>query len=162
MVVSARVGTPGTLPRFKPQPRRADVARVIVERFPVSVGVLAGLVIVVTGAFVLSMPAYRSPIDKTMLKGPQHGPYAVADVRTAFALHGVRFSSRVRALSGVTLVGASSELYVFVADPRSGVDSSLRTGAAYERRIGNVRVHYGGSDRRVLAHVKAAVAALMR
>jgi hypothetical protein len=133
---------------------------VIVERFPVSVGVLAGLVIVVTGAFVLSMPAYRSPIDKTMLKGPQHGPYAVADVRTAFALHGVRFSSRVRALSGVTLVGASSELYVFVADPGSGVDSSPRAGAAYDRRIGNVLVHYGGSDRRMLAHVKAAVAAL--
>ncbi len=134
----------------------------IVERFPVSVGVLAGLVIAVAGAFVLSMPAYRSPIDKTMLKGPQHGPYAVADVRTAFAGHGVRFSSNVRALSGVTLVGASSELYVFVADTGSGVDSSPRTGAAYDRRIGNVLVHYGGSDRLVLAHVKAAVAALRR
>ena len=132
----------------------------IVERFPVSAGVLAGLVIAVTGAFVLSMPAYRSPIDKTMLNGPRHGPYAVADVRTAFADHGVQFSSNVRALSGVTLVGASSELYVFVADPGSGVDSSPRTGAAYERRLGNVLVHYGGSDRRVLARVKVAVAAL--
>lgn len=72
------------------------------------------------------------------------------------------FSSTVRALSGVTLVGASSELYVFVADPASGVDSSPRRGAAYERRLGNVLVHYGGSDRRVLTHVKAAVAALVR
>ncbi len=132
----------------------------IVERFPVSVGVLAGLVIAVTGAFVLSMPAYRSPIDKSMLKGQQHGPYAVADVREAFAGHGVPFSSTVRALSGVTLVGASSKLYVFVADPGGGVDSSPRTGAAYERRLGNVLVHYGGSDRRVLARVKVAVAAL--
>ncbi len=132
----------------------------IVERFPVSVGVLAGLVIAVTGAFVLSMPAYRSPSDKSMLKGQQHGPYAVADVREAFAGHGVPFSSTVRALSGVTLVGASSKLYVFVADPGGGVDSSPRTGAAYERRLGNVLVHYGGSDRRVLARVKVAVAAL--
>ena len=132
----------------------------IVERFPISVGVLAGLVIAVTGAFVLSMPAYRSPIDKTMLKGPQHGPYAVADVREAFAGQGVTFSSTVRALSGVTLVGASSKLYVFVADPGGGADSSPRTGAAYERRLGNVLVHYDGSDRRVLARVKAAVAAL--
>jgi hypothetical protein len=135
---------------------------VIVERFPVSVGVLAGLVIALTGAFVLSMPIYRSPIDKTMLKGPQHGPYAVADVRRAFARHAMPFSSTVRARSGITLVGASSELYVFVADPRSGVDSSTRTGATYERRLGNVLVHYGGNDRRVLAHVEAAVAALGR
>jgi hypothetical protein len=132
---------------------------VIVERFPVSVGVLAGLVIAVTGAFVLSMPAYRSPIDKTMLKGSQHGHYAVADVRKAFAGHGVPLPSTVRALSGVTLVGTSSELYVFVAGPRSGVDSSPRPGAAYERRLGNVLVHHGGSDRRVLAHVKAAAVA---
>ena len=57
-------------------------------------------------------------------------------------------------------LGAASKLYVFVADPRSGVDSSPRTGTAYERRLGNVLVHYGGGDRRVLAHVKAAVAAL--
>ena len=134
----------------------------IVERFPVSVGVLAGLVIAVTGAFVLSMPVYRSPIDKTMLKSPQHGPYAVADVRLTFARHGVEFSSAVHALSGVTLVGTTSELFVFVAEPRSGVDSSPRTGAAYERRLGNVLVHYGGSDRRVLARVKAAAAALAR
>jgi hypothetical protein len=133
---------------------------VIVERFPVSVGVLAGLVIAVTGAFVLSMPVYRSPIDKTMLKSPQHGPYAVADIRRAFARHGVPSSSSVRALSGVTLVGATSELFVFVADPRSGVDSSMRTGAGYERRLGNVLVHYGGSNTGVLVQVKAAVAGL--
>jgi hypothetical protein len=83
-------------------------------------------------------------------------------VRKAFARHGVPFSSSVRALSGVTLVGASSELYVFVADPRIGTDSSTRAGAAYERRLGNLLVHYGGSDRRMLAHVKAVVAALAR
>jgi len=34
------------------------------------------------------------------------------------------------------------------------------TNAAYERRLGNVLVHYGGGDRRVLARVEAAVAAL--
>ena len=86
---------------------------------------------------------------------------AVADVRRAFAAHDLPLRSSVRALSGVTLVGAASKLYVFVADPRSGVDSSPRTGTAYERRLGNVLVHYGGGDRRVLAHVKAAVAALV-
>jgi hypothetical protein len=97
-----------------------------------------------------------------MLKGSRHGPYAVADVRKAFARHGVPFSSSVRALSGVTLVGASSELYAFVADPGSGADRSTRADATYERRLGNVLVHYGGADRRLLAHVKAAVAALAR
>ncbi len=132
----------------------------LVERFPVSVGVLIGLVIALTGAFVLSMPLNRSPIDGAMLQSSQRGPYAVADVRRAFAAHDLTLSSSVRALSGVTLVGAAPKLYVFVADPRSGVDSSLRTGTAYERRLGNVLVHYGGGDRRVLAHVKAAVAAL--
>ena len=58
----------------------------LVERFPVSVGVLIGLVIALTGAFVLSMPLNRSPIDGAMLHGSQRGPYAVADVRTTKCL----------------------------------------------------------------------------
>src|SRR2546423_7285401 len=108
------------------------------------------------------MPLKRSPSDGAMLQGAQRGPYAVADVRRACAAQGLAFPSSVRALSGVTLVGAASKLYVFVADPRSGVDSSPRTGTAYERRLGNVLVHYGGGDGRVLAHVEAAVAALAK
>jgi hypothetical protein len=133
---------------------------VLVERFPVSVGVIVGLVIAVTGVFVLSMPMYRSPIDRAMLKPSQPVPYAAADVRRAFARHGVPLRSTVRALSGVTLAGGAAGLYVFVARPGSGVDTAPRAGGAYERRLGNLLVHYGGGDRRVLGHVQAAVAAL--
>jgi len=133
---------------------------VLVERFPVSVGVLAGLVIAVTGVFVLSMPMYRSPVDRAMLRPSQPGPYAAADVRRAFAGHGLPLPSTARALSGTTLTGATAGLYVFVADPASGVDTAPRAGTAYERRLGNVLVHYGVGDRRVLARVEAAVAAL--
>ena len=160
MVVSARVGTPGTLPRFKLPPTHADAAEVLVERFPVSVGVIVGLVIAVTGVFVMSMPMSRSPIDETMLKGTQERHYAVADVRRAFAAHGVPLRSSIHAVSGVTLVGATSKLFVFVADSGSGVDSGVRAGSAYEKRVGNLLVHYGGADERTLAHVRAAVAAL--
>jgi hypothetical protein len=131
---------------------------VLVERFPVAVGLVAGLVIAVAGIFVLSMPAYRSPIDRTMLGTPSQLHYTAPQVRRAFGVRGLAFVSSSTALNGVTLVAADSTLYVFVAKER--IDPGPRDPAAYERRIGNVLVHYGGTDKGVRLRVEAVAAAL--
>jgi len=115
---------------------------VLLERFPVSVGVVAGLVIALTGVYVLSMPGYRSPL---LTKKPT--PH--------FTLHHVE---GVFAQNGVPL-DRTPGLYVVLADSRA---PAPRQDWSYERRVANVLVHYGGSDAGVLVHVQAAVAALPR
>jgi hypothetical protein len=110
---------------------------VLLERFPVSVGVVAGLVIALSGAFVLSLPASRSPM--LTRKSPPH--YILPVVRKAFARNDV-------------LLGRTPGLYVVLAGSRA---PGPRQDWSYERRIGNVLVHYGGSDPAVLARVRATV-----
>ena len=130
----------------------------LVERFPVAAGLVIGLALAVTGIFVLSMPAYTSPIDRTMLGASAEHHYTAPQVRRAFRVRGLSLPSSTTALNGVTLAGRDSSLYVFVSKER--IDPGPRDPGAYERRIGNVLVHYGGSDRGVLARVKAVAAAL--
>jgi hypothetical protein len=131
---------------------------VLVENFQVSVGVLFGVVVAVTGICVFSMPMYRSPIDRTMLTAPPARDYPAWRVRHAFAKHGLALPDAQAANSGITLSGAIAGLYVFVAKQDDG--AAPRDRSAFERRAGNVLVHYGGSDRRVLARVRAALAGL--
>jgi len=133
---------------------------VLVENFQVSVGVLLGVVVAVTGIFVFSMPMYRSPIDRTMLTAPAPSHYPAWTVRRTFARAGLTLPDASAANSGVTLSGAVDGLYVFVA--KRDEDAAPRDEAAFERRVGNVLVHYGGTDRGVLARVRAALAALRR
>ena len=116
----------------------------LLERFPVSVGVVAGLVVALTSMFVLSLPLLRSPIDRTMLARPVVHHDSMRRVEAVFAGHGVPLDS-------------TDGLYVVRAGSRG---AAPRDDYAYERRAGNVVVHYGGSDPRVLTRVKAAVAAL--
>jgi hypothetical protein len=131
---------------------------VLVENFPVAVGVVLGVVLAATGIFVFSMPMYRSPIDRTMLDFSAGHHYSTADVRDAFSVRGLRLPAATGANAGVTLAGGDKGLYVFVA--KRDLDAGHRDPGAFEKRIGNVLVHYGGSDRGVFARVKAAVAAL--
>ncbi len=130
----------------------------LVERFPVAVGLIAGLVIALAGIFVLSMPAYRSPIDRTMLGTSSQLHYTAPQIRRAFRVRGLTLPSTTTALNGVTLAAADPTLYVFVAKER--IDPGPRDPAAFERRIGNVLVHYGGADKGVRLRVKAVAAAL--
>jgi hypothetical protein len=131
---------------------------VLVERFPVAVGLLAGLLIAVVGIFVLSMPAYRSPIDRTMLSTSAERHFTAPQIRRAFRVRGLTLPSSTTALNGVTLAAADPTLYVFVAKEK--IDPGPRDPDAFERRIGNVLVHYGGTDRGVRLRVKAVAAAL--
>src|SRR6185312_5065556 len=94
---------------------RADHCGVLVERFPVAVGLLAGLLIAVVGIFVLSMPAYRSPIDRTMLSTSAERHFTAPQIRRAFRVRGLTLPASSTALNGVTLAAADPTLYVFVA-----------------------------------------------
>jgi hypothetical protein len=116
---------------------------VLVERFPVSVGVVAGLVVAVTAMFVLSMPVYHSPIDSTLLGRHAEPRYSLVEVRDAFAKHGAPLD-------------ATDGLYVVLAGSRG---KHVHT-QGYEWRVRNVVVHYDGGDAVALAHVQAAVRAL--
>ena len=116
----------------------------LIEHFPVAVGVVAGIVLAITGVFVLSMPMYHSPIDQTMLASPAPPAYALAEVRQIFAANGAP-------------LGSTEGLYVVLAGSRG---AAPRDDESYEKRVRNVVIHYGGSDAAVLKHVRAAVAAL--
>jgi hypothetical protein len=142
--VSASFGTAGTLaPALRRGGRRADQFKVFVERFPVSLGVVAGLIVAVTAMFVLSMPVYHSPIDSTLLGRHAQPRYSLVGVRDVFAKHGAALD-------------ATDGLYVVLVGSRGKHEHT--TG--YEWRVRNVVVHYDGGDADALAHVQAAVRAL--
>jgi hypothetical protein len=131
---------------------------VLVENFPVALGVCLGVIAAVAGVFVFSMPMVRSPIDEAMLGSAPVRHYTAPRVRRMFAARGLPLPAASAANAGVTLSGSDPDLYVFVA--RQELDSAPRDASAFERLVGNVLVHYGGGDPRTLARVKAAVAAL--
>jgi hypothetical protein len=145
MVVSARVGTAGTLAPLRRDSLRADQFKVLIERFPVSLGVVAGLLVAVTAMFVLSMPVYHSPIDSTLLGRHAQPRYSLSEVRSVFANHGVALDT-------------TDGLYAVLAGSRG----KHKHTKGYEWRVRNVVVHYDGGDVDALAHVQAAVAALRR
>jgi len=118
---------------------------VLVERFPVSLGVVAGLVVAVTAMFVLSMPVYHSPIDSTLLGRHAQPRYSLPEVRSVFAHHGAPLDK-------------TDGLYVILAGSRGRHEHTK----GYEWRVRNVVVHFDGGDADALAHVQAAVAALRR
>jgi len=134
------------------------ITDVLVENFQVSVGVCLGVVVAVAGLSVFAMPMGRSPIDRTMLGGRVEHHLGAADVRRAFRARGLALPDAAGANTGLTLSGPDPDLYVFVA--KRDDDAGRRDADAYEQRIGNVLVHYGGADRGVLRRVQAAVAAL--
>jgi hypothetical protein len=157
--VSARVGTIADLTALQRSLRRADDRKVLVENFPVALGVCLGVFAAVAAVFVFSMPMVRSPIDEAMLGAPVRH-YSAPRVRRAFAARGLPLPAASAANAGVTLSGSDPDLYVFVA--RQELDSPPRDPSAFERLVGNVLVHYGGDDPGVLARVEAAVVALKR
>jgi hypothetical protein len=116
---------------------------VLVERFPVSLGVVAGLIVALTGAFVLSMPVYHSPLESTLLGRHVEPWYSLVEVRDVFA--------KQRAPLDET-----DGLYVVLAGSRGRHEHTQ----GYEWHVRNVVVHYDGGDADALEHVQEAVRAL--
>jgi hypothetical protein len=123
---------------------------VLVEGFPVSLGVLVGVVAAVTAAFVVSLPLLHPPIDKTMLGSGKPVHYPVARVRRVFADFGVplRYTSH-----------PSPRTIVLSVTPPPHEHTALTVSLP---AAGGFVAHYGGANARVRARVAAASAALAR
>jgi len=123
---------------------------VLLEGFPVSLGVIAGVVAAVTAAFALSLPMLHSPIDRTMLGSAKPAHFAPSRVRRVFADYGVRLRYTSHPSRGIVVLGVTPPPYA---------DSALTVSI---RRSGGFEWRYGGSNDRVRARVAAAAAALGR
>lgn len=120
------------------------------EGLPVSLGVIVGIVAAVTAAFTLSLPMFRSPIDRTMLGTPKPPHYSVARVQRVFADYGVRLHYTSHPARGRVVLGVTPPPYAPTA-------LTVAVPAA-----GGFEAHYGGSNAVVRKRVAAAVAALSR
>jgi hypothetical protein len=119
---------------------------VLVEGFPVALGVVVGVI----AAFVLSLPMLHPPIDRTMLGSGKRAHYAVARVRRLFADYGVplRYTSH-----------PSRRVTVLSVTPPPHADTGLTVSLP---AAGGFVARYGGANARVRARVAAAAAALAR
>jgi hypothetical protein len=120
----------------------------LVEGFPVSLGVALGVVAAVCATFALSLPMLRSPIDRTMLAAPAK-PVGVARVRRVFRDYGVRFHYTSHPSPGVVVLGVTPPPYA---------PGSLTVAVSH----GRFTARYGGTNSLVRKRVQAAVAALSR
>jgi hypothetical protein len=123
---------------------------VLVERSPVALGVIVGVIVAVTAAFVLSLPMLHSPIDSTMLGSGKPVHYAVARVQSVFAEYGVPLRYTSHPSPGLTVLSVTPP-------PHAATALTVRLPAA-----GGFEARYGGSNARVRARVAAAAAALAR
>ena len=122
----------------------------LVEGFPVALGVAVGVIAAVTAAFVLSLPMLHSPIDRTMLGSGKRVHYSVGRVRSVFAAYGVRLRYASHPSPGLTVLSVTPP-------PYAAATLTVRLPAA-----GGFEARYGGSNARVRARVAAAAAALAR
>jgi hypothetical protein len=123
---------------------------VLVEGFPVALGVVAGAVATATAVLVLSLPMLHSPIDRTMLGNGKPVHYSVARVRRVFADYGVPLRYTSHPSPRLTVLSVTPPPH-----PATALTVSLPAAGGFEAR-------YGGADARVRARVTAAVAALAR
>ena len=122
----------------------------LVEGFPVSVGVVVGVIAAVTAAFVLSLPMLHPPIDKTMLGSGKPVHYSIARVRSVFADYGVPLRYASHPSRGAVVLAVTQP-------PHADTALTVSLPAA-----GGFVARYGGTNARVRARVKAAAAALAR
>jgi hypothetical protein len=120
----------------------------LVEGFPVSLGVALGVAAAVCATFALSLPMLRSPIDRTMLTSPAK-PVGIERVRRVFRDYGIRFHYTSHPAPGVAVLGVTPPPYTA---------ASLTVSVSR----GRFTARYGGANAVVRKRFDAAVAALSR
>ncbi len=142
--------------------RTADTADMrLAGRHLVGALLVASMLFVTVGVFTFARPAYRAPNESRTIDFSKEHHYALADVKRAFAAHGIVLHAGARS-AGFAWLGSgpapfrADSLQVIVA-PRNGRASWGDKVSPYDARFGNVLVTYGGHDGTLLARVKAAV-----
>jgi hypothetical protein len=140
-------------------------------RHPISFALIVVALLATVAVFTVARPTYRPAVEIENVDLAKERHYTVSDVRAAFAGEGIRFTAVRRAPdSSMTWLGfgpwawSDEDLYVQVLPEKGvvGLGHGEWEERIYEERVGNVIVHYGGSDEALLAKVERAVATLDR
>jgi hypothetical protein len=142
-------------------------AMALLGRYRITLAIVAVALATVAGVFAFARPEYDVEQGSKMIEIADLHHYSLAEVRVAFAKHGLPLrydndSSPILML-GTTPPGTwdTTAFYVYHVTTTSGRMSwGLENDEAWEKRFGNLLVHYGGTDEAVLERVKAAVSEL--
>ena len=138
-------------------------------RYPISSLVILFALVATAAAFTVARPRFHPAVEVENVDLAAQLYRSEADVRKAFADAGIRSTHAIRGAGlNATWFGIGSPpwdakaLYVMVFPGKGvlGLGHGDWEDEAYEQRVGNVLVHYGGDDPHVLEQTKAAVAAL--
>jgi hypothetical protein len=138
-------------------------------RHPISSGVVFSALLATAFVFTFARPQFHPAIEVENINLGREPHSSVADVRAAFAAEGISFDHTSGGPDVTTTwlgVGpppwADASLYVIVFPEKGvlGLGHGDWEDAVFERRVGNVLVHYGGADEFTLGRVKAALLSL--
>lgn len=138
-------------------------------RYPVSVVVVVVALFATAAVFTVARPRYQPAVEVENVDLAKERHVSVSDVRAAFAAEGIRLAhTKLDASSGMTWLGVrpspgdEKDLYVTVLPEKGvfGLGHGEWEDGIFEQRVGNVLVHYGGADEKVLERVKRAVGSL--
>jgi hypothetical protein len=139
-------------------------------RHPVSLVIVLVAMATTMSVFVFARPQYRPQFENPPFDMTKEHVYSRAEVRGAFAQHGLRlrYVTQIGGHDGGVTTYATGkppwdtkQFYVYYAGPKAqgswGDPDIAKDGGEYEQRFGNLLVHYGGSDEQMLARIEAAV-----
>ena len=135
----------------------------LLARYHVSMTIVLTAAAAVGAVFAFARPAYERDRGGEMLDLAKVEHHSLAEVRAAFAKHGLplRYDnapSEPLLLSAQPLRGAADSLNVYFFARRTGTFSwGPKLDGVWDARLGNVLVAYGGHDEQLLARAKAAV-----
>jgi hypothetical protein len=142
-----------------------------VSRHVIAVAAVLVAVAATGGVFAFARPTYRpsSPYTLVNMNGQRH--YTVAQVRQAFASHGLVINSVAKSDTGLTIldqrhgrIAPDWTISLFGTESTVSFGPKLDPAQGYESRFGNVAVLYGDPhpNQALLARIKAAVSDLQR
>jgi hypothetical protein len=141
----------------------------MVTRHPLP-SLAVGLVLAVIAClFLFARPGYEPAVQVEQVELTAEPHHSVSEVRRVFAAAGIDLTGATRppdAAWSTLGVGPppwdEKDLYVDVFDPKGslGLGHGEWEKAYFEERVGNVLVHYGGTDEATLARIQDSIARL--
>jgi len=139
-----------------------------VQRHLIAVAVVVAAVASTGSVFAFARPTAHQQSRVTTVHMQDQRHYRVAEVRKAFAAHGLQLmvKNHVGGRDAMTILstgpaGTPSPFTVAVFGPQTTVTFTQEPdGKSFDAQFGNVQVHYGGFSTRFRSRVEAAVAEL--